>query len=318
MGEHPLGVRATAFGLDLYSESPLSFLGGSMARPTGRTLEISVLAGDAAKLDWPEPAELVCDERQPDGSVNFQIEAHPEAGYLISGPGYGAYNLSANGSRLTCTPGDLPSAAWQRLLIAQVLPFAALLQGLEVFHASAIVHHGEAVAFLGSSHMGKTSLALELCRRGASFLADDVIALESVGDRLLAHAGTPVAGLDHAEAERLQEIECFPSEPIVAVNDRERLVQIAGALKPVPLRALFFLERRANGPELPHFEPTADAQLLLTATFNFVLATPERLRGLLDVCALAARLRVERITVGPATDASALGAAVKQRLRSAT
>jgi hypothetical protein len=314
--EQPSGVRATAFGLDLYSETPLSFLEGSVASPTGRTLEISVLAGDAAKLDWPRDAELVCDERQPDGSVNFRIEAHPQAGYLTSGPEYGAYLLSVDGSRVTCAPEGHPEGVWQRLLIAQVLPFAALLHGLEVFHSSAIVHRGEALAFVGPSHAGKTSLALELCRRGASFLADDVLALEIAGGRLLAHAGTPVAGLDHAEAERLQEIERFPQEQIVAVNDRERLVQIAGAPEPAPLSALFFLERRADGPEQPCFESTADTQLLLSATFNFVLATPERLRGLLDVCALAARLRVDRIIVGPATDASELGAAVEQRLSS--
>lgn len=309
-------MKATAFGLDVDYEVPLAFLEGSVASHTGRTLEISVLAGDAAKLDWPRDAELVCDERQPDGSVNFRIEAHPESGYLISGPEYGAHLLSADGSRVTCAPEGHPEGAWQRLLIAQVLPFAALLHGLEVFHSSAIVHRGEAVAFLGSSHTGKTSLALELCRRGASFLADDVLALESAGDRLLAHAGTPVAGLDHAEAERLEEIERFPRERIVAVNDRELLVQIAGAPEPAPLRALFFLERRADGPEQPRFEPTTDTQLLLTATFNFVLATPERLRGLLDVCALAARLQVERIIVGPTTDASELGAAVERRLSS--
>ena len=89
-----------------------------------------------------------------------------------------------------------------------------------------------------------------------------------------------------------------------------------GVADPVPLAALFFLDRRADGPEHPRFEPTADAPLLLAATFNFVLATPERLRRLLDVCALAAKLRVERIVVGPSTDASELSATVEQRLNS--
>jgi len=311
-------MNATVFGLDVDCAIPLAFLEKSAAKPTGRALSISVLADDTAKLDWPQDAKLVCNEHQPDGSVIFQIEADSEAGYLISGPEHGAHLLSPDGSRLTCAPEGRPDGAWQRLLVAQVLPFAALLQGLEVFHSSAVVHRGEAVAFLGPSQAGKTSLALELCRRGASFLADDVLALESAGDRLLAHPGTPVAGLDHAEAERLREVERFPQEKIVAVNARERLVQIASAPEPAPLSALFFLERRADGPEQPRFELTADTQLLLTATFNFVLATPARLRGLLDVCALAARLRVERIVVGSATDACELGAAIEQRLSSAT
>jgi len=316
--EQPSGVRATAFGLDLYSEIPLSFLEGSVASPTGRMLKISVLAGDAAKLAWPQSAELVCDERQPDGSVNFQIEAHPEAGYLTFGPEYGTYVLSADGSRVACAPEGHPEGAWQRLLIAQVLPFAALLHGLEVFHSSAVVHRGEAVAFLGPSRAGKTSLALELCRRGSSFLADDVLALEPRAGELLAHPGTPVAGVAHAEAESARETEGRSRKEIVAVNARERLVRVPGAADPAPLAALFFLEHRADGPKRPRFEPAADAQMLLTATFNFVLTTPQRLRGLLEVSALAARLRVERILIGPATDASELGAAVEQQLSSAT
>jgi hypothetical protein len=314
MEQTTTGVEATAFGLDVQSEIPLSCLEGSSARPSGRVLSISVQAGDAAKLDWPESAELVCDERRPDGSEIFRIEAHPEAGYLISGPEYGAHLLSADGRRLQCAPGGRREGAWQRLLIAQALPFAALLQGLEVFHASAIVHRGEAIAFLGPSRAGKTSLALELCRRGAGFLADDVLALESSAEGLLAHPGTPVAGVDHAEAERMRKLDGYSQKKIVMVNAREQLVQMSGVAEPMPLATLFFLDRRADGPEHPRFEPTADAQLLLTATFNFVLATPERLRGLLDACALAARLRVERIVSGPATDASELGAAVEQRL----
>ena len=321
MEQTTTGIAATAFGLDVRCEIPLAFLAGSAAIPSGRVLSssgralsISMQTGDDANgLDWPESAELVCDERRPDGSVIFQIEAHPEAGYLISGPEYGAHLLSADGRRLRCAPGGRREGAWQRLLIAQALPFAALLQGLEVFHASAIVHRGEAVAFLGPSRAGKTSLALELCRRGAGFLADDVLALEPCTEGLVAHPGTPVAGVDRAEAERMRELD-GRARGEITVNARERLVRMSGAAESVPLATLFFLDRRVDGPERPRFEPAADAQLLLGATFNFVLATPERLRGLLEACALAARLRVERIVSGPATDARELGAAVARRL----
>ncbi len=86
------------------------------------------------------------------------------------------------------------------------------------------------------------------------------------------------------------------------------------AAEPAPLAAMFFLDRRPDGPTEPCFEPIADAQMLLGATFNFVLATPERLRGLLDVCALAAQRRVERILIGPSVDAAQLGVAVTRRL----
>lgn len=322
-------IRSTAFGLDVESELPLSLLAGSTARPTGRALGVSVRGADAAKPRWPETAKLICDERQPDGTPIYQIQAHSEAGYLMSGPAYGAHRLSADGRLLCCDPEGLRDADWQRLLIAQVLPFAAVLRGLEVFHASAVVWSSRAIAFLGGSGAGKTTLALELCRRGAGFLADDVLALERREERLVAHPGTPVAGVARTGAQSARENDVQgaggahdtagpPGEDVLAVNARERLVRVHGAPEPVALAALFFLDRTAHGPESPRFEPAADAQMLLSATFNLVLATPERLRGLLEVCALAARLRVERIACGRATSVSELGAAVERRLSAPT
>jgi len=314
---HPTqSASTTVFGLDVRSIVPLGLLARSSGISTGRALELSIHES-ASELDWPASAELICDEHQSNGDSIYRVEAHPESGYFISGPEYGDFLLSADGRKLRCAPEGRPEGAWQRLLIAQALPFAALLQGLEVFHASAVVvPNKSAVAFLGPSRAGKTSVALELCRRGASFLTDDVLALECVEDKLLGHPGTPVAGLDHAEARRLAQTGERLDEKTIAVNDRERLVPMHGATEPAPLAGLFFLDRRTNGPARPRFEPVADAQMLLAATFNFVLATPERLRGLLEVCALAARLRVERIVSDPGTSVGELVAAVEQRLDS--
>jgi hypothetical protein len=311
-------MRATAFGLDIESRIPLSLLAGGSVGPSGRSLALSVCDDAGLRGDWPAGAELVCDERQPDGTVIFQIHSDPRAGFLISGPRFGAFRLSGDGRELRCAPDGAAEHVWQRLLIAQVLPFAALLQGLEVFHASAVVWGSEAVAFLGRSGAGKTSLALELCERGACFLADDVLALERAGERLLAHPGTPVAGVARAHAE--DPLEAPAPAPgggqLVAVNERERLVRVGGAVEPALLSTLLFLERREDGPESPSFVPAADAQQLFGATFNFVLSTSERLRGLLEVCALAARLRVERIVCGPGAGVAELGAAVERRLGS--
>jgi len=316
------GARTTVFGLDVYSDVRLPFLVDARARPTDRTLDVRIMdAAQAATVDLPASGELICDQREPDGSVGYRIETDPEAGYLISGPAYGKHVLSANGRHLICAPeGSIDAAdGWQRLLIAQVLPFAALLNGLEVFHASAVILDGRAIAFLGASRAGKTSVAFELCRRsGAGFLADDVLAVERVDDQLFGHPGTPVAGLDRVETGQLADCESSSQQETVAVSDHERLVRMPGAGAPAPLGALFFLDRRSDGPRRPRFESAADAQLLLSATFNFVLATPRRLHDLLDVCALAARHPVERIVIGPSTDAAEVSAAVTRRLNSLT
>jgi hypothetical protein len=306
-------VRATAFGLDVECETPILLLSGATADATGRALEVSLAGSEALEPGWPDSAALICDERTPDGTSIFQVEFDPDAGYLISGPDYGTHRLSAGATQLRCNPVGTADAAWQRLLISQVLPLASLLRGLEVFHASAVVSGGQAIAFLGGSGAGKTSMALELCRRGASFLADDVLALELHDGRLLAHPGTPVAGVAHPQAGVL-ETTGPAAYNTVAVNARERLVRVAGAREPAELAALFFLERRSNGPASPRFEPAVDAQMLLGATFNLLVTTPERLRGLLEVCTIAARLRVEQIVCSTATSVEELGAAVELQL----
>ncbi|HLL91444.1 MAG TPA: hypothetical protein VK252_00785 [Solirubrobacteraceae bacterium] len=300
----------TVFGLDVRADPPLSLLRGARAQATGRELDVEVdnltVAGERDGFD------MVCEQIEPNGKLSFRIEAHPQAGYLLWGPRYGAHLLSRDGRTLRCATADADKHAWQRLLVAQVLPFAAVLHGLEVFHASAVVVDRRAVAFVGPSRSGKTSVALELCRRGASFLADDVLALERDNWGLVGHPGSPLAGLDHAEAQRAHA--GLAQSRIAGVNERELLVRMAPTLGPAPLGALFLLDRRADGPSRPCFEPAADARALLGATFNFVLADRRRLSGLLDVCALVAQRKVQRILMGPSVNATQVGAAVLARL----
>jgi hypothetical protein len=303
----------TVFGLDVRSGRPLSFLDGATAAPTGRGLELSLLETPKA-VCWPATAELISDQRQPDGAVNFQIEADAEVGFRIGGPEYGVSVLSGDGEILRGAVGRGGEDAWQRLLIAQVLPFAAVLQGLEVLHASAVATARGAVALSGHSGSGKTSLALELCRRGADFLADDVLALERLDGELVGHPGAPVAGIDRAEAERLSTVESSGGPQVLAVDSREQVARVAASASPTPLRTLFFLDRRPDGPARPRFEAAADAQALLSSTFNLVLTGPRRLERLLDACAFIAACRVERIACGPAVGVAELGDAVEARI----
>jgi hypothetical protein len=121
-----MAITTTAFGLDVESELPLALLEGSVAQPTERSLAVSLRRG--VRSTWPQAAQLLCDDRQPDGSLIYEVQSYPEIGYLIAGPSYGTHLLSADGRLLLCDPEGLPDADWQRLLIAQVLPFAAVLQ----------------------------------------------------------------------------------------------------------------------------------------------------------------------------------------------
>jgi hypothetical protein len=308
-------ARTTAFGLDLCGNRPLAFLEDAGVAPTGRALVLDVVEDDPKALGWPATAELISDQRQADGEVVFQIEAAREGGFRIWGPRYGASVIAADGSSLRGTPGADGINAWQRLLVAQGLPFAAVLRGLDVLHASGVTLKAGAVAFVGPSGSGKTSLATALWRRGCGFLADDVLAVERQGEELLCHPGAPIAAVDRPEAERLAAAGRLAGLELES-NERERVVRMPLNTDPAPLRALFLLDRRSEGPLAPRFEPLGGAQVLLSSTFNLVLASPRRLERLLDVCALAARQRVERIVVGTEVGAETLAAAVEARVES--
>jgi hypothetical protein len=303
-------TRATAFGVDVWSDAPLAFLAGARAQATGRTLELDCRAGGVRSLGWPSEAELISEQREPDGAINFRIESHPDRGYLISGPRYGAQLVFPDGRRLVSVEGKDGWQASQRLLIAQGLPFAAVLHDLEVFHASAVVIDGHAVALAGPSRAGKTSVAVELCRAGASFLADDVLVLERHRGELLAHPGSPVAGI----ADPAEDVASEGVARVLATDSRERIVQMLTSVRPAPLTSIFFIDRRADGPARAEFAQLDAAGTLLAATFNFVLSTPKRLTSLLDVCALAARQRVELVRVGPGVSVRDLADAVAGRV----
>jgi hypothetical protein len=294
--------RSTVFGLDVCSQQPIPYLQRSHASPTRRVLD--VLFDPCEVTDWPPDARLIGGQRTPDGKLAVRIEAHPRVGFQLSGPRYGRHVLSGDGRRLCCMPERAASEDWQRFFVAQVLPFAAAVNGLELLHASAVAFGGRSLALVGRSGAGKTSLALALARLGATLLADDVVALERAADGVLAHPGSPVAGVALAEARRLGAR--LDDSGVLAVDERERVIPVPLARTPVPLRAVLFLERSLDGPGEPCFGCLDGAGPLLGATFNFVLDDPRRLVRLLDVCALAARGTVARVGFGPAVDADLL------------
>jgi hypothetical protein len=302
--------RCTAFGLDVWPDSELPFLGGGTL-PTGRRLELRRLPGPEGLPALPG-AIPISDEREPGGGRLFRIE-EGATGYRIDGPRYGETFLAADGSSVLGCPGAGGLAAWQRLLIAQVLPFAAVLRGLEVLHAGAVAIEDGAVVLLGTSGAGKTSLAAALERRGATFLCDDVLAVESREGRLVGHPGAPVAGIARAELERLRRDGGLGGRAILAEDEREAMVRAVPHPRPAEVRASFLLDRRPDGPERPRFEPLRSPQLLLASTFNLVLLGAMRLQGLLDVCALLAG-SAEHVVFGPATGPAELAAAIEARL----
>ncbi len=292
---------AALFGLAVTASEPIAALRGPA---TGRapSLQVEVARDRCAAEVWPSDADVICDERSPDGRSEITVRHHPDHGFMIAGNDYGSHLLVDGATRLVCFPEGVPEARWQRMLIAQALPFAAVLHGHEALHAGAVVHGGRALGLVGPSGSGKTSLAVELCGRGAEFLADDVLVLERQATSLVAHAGPAAANV-------------IPTGPEQPPDNEKRSVRMPVGPPSAELAALFLLDRSPEGPCLPAIASAADARSLLSCTFNLILAGAERLERLLDVCAYAATsMPVERVSFGPDTNVEALADTIEERM----
>jgi hypothetical protein len=309
-------VRQSAgFGLNLELGFPVDGLEGG---DTGATRAASVGRVDDEELDrqWGrEGAETVGELRDEDGTLQFGISRRPGVGFLLEARRLGRILVEQDGRRVVCAPAPTEEWIWQRFLIGHALPFAALLQGLEVFHASAVVLAGRAVAFAAVSGSGKSSIALNLVAEGAGFLSDDVLAVEAGTEALLVHAGAGAANVRADAAEELAGRGALGE--VIGHDAQSARVRVERLGHPVPLGSLYFLERTAAGEVEIETAAPVDPRLLLGSTFNLAVQTPERLAAQLDVCGrIADSAEIFHLRIPPGIKAPEVARAVQGHLRS--
>ena len=106
---------------------------------------------------------------------------------------------------------EMGPSALRLYILGAGLNIALFQRGLWVFHASVVCIEGNAVAFLGHPHAGKTTMAATLHRRGHTLLSDDVLAIRMTEDGPLALPGFPRFKLWPDSAEALGvEAETLP------------------------------------------------------------------------------------------------------------
>jgi hypothetical protein len=294
--------RVRAFGLALDAPCPLIGAGEDTTARPRRRVRLSLVEPEVLRRSWrPTAPRRLSTRRRPTGRVAFSVDEDPQAGHLLRCEPFGSFLIHAGAASIACAPRPRTLWRWQRFLTGQVLPFAALLRGLEVLHASAVAVSGAAHAFIGASQAGKTTLAAHLVSHGARLVTDDVLALEAADGAVMAHPGVGLMNLRHDTVATLppERLERLGTE----VGRDRNAVRIAMARQegPVPLRRVYLLDRRDDGAAL-QIEPLArvDPFLLLSATFNFVVDSPQRLRNHLEVCARIAQcVAVYRLGIPP-------------------
>lgn len=272
--------QLSAFGLSV--EAPWQLPGATQAD--------SQLSADErpVRLTWVPPerldetawegAECVFQPAFTDGQSHFTVR-RGEWGYWLSFDDFGRYAVSLDGRDVACEADAVAVGRSERFLFAQVLPLAAVLQGLDVVHASAVAWDGGVVAFVGPSGAGKTTLATRLVAREAALITDDALALEMRDDGIVAHPGPPFVAIAAGDAALAGGTLAWMG-PQQGASDKPHFVAPVRE-RALPLTAIYYLEPRA-GFALTAASSEVVPRLLAHASAPYVL-TPDRLLEHLDV-----------------------------------
>jgi hypothetical protein len=257
---------------------------------------------------WPrdEPTR-----RGPVGpsASRIRVEYDEAIGYRLHAPELGVAVISDDGSVIWFAAEGAPWHA-HRFLLGRVIPFTAVLSGIEVFHASAVGLGRCAIAFLGPSAGGKSSIAVNLALRGCSFVSDDVLALEPCDGGVRAYPGAGVASIRHGDYERIGRADRGRLGRVLDRRDRA-YVSVEREERSLPLTALYYLARGGTKIAVRRISPP-DPRLLLASTFVFEVRTAERMARQLDVCArLASSASTFEVRIPSSTPAADAAAAIR-------
>ncbi len=131
-------------------------------------------AGDVAITLGPAPA--------PEGKAGARFAVGAGGEIYQSYPEAGSFLLRA-GREIVIDPADGVSGDVLRLyLLGPVLALALHQRGWLMLHASAVAIGEQAVAFLGGSGWGKSTMAGALRQRGHALVADDFVAVPAASE----------------------------------------------------------------------------------------------------------------------------------------
>jgi hypothetical protein len=218
-------------GLVVASDVPLN----QGAPCFGAPVDLTVTYGPARQIG-PDPAEgeLLGRHERPEGGL-FSSVTRTTDGVLLRCHGvcdlvmdHGATSLVVHvDPRAAC---GLESVVLGGMGLATVL----MLRGHLLLHASAVSVGGEALAVVGRSGMGKSTVATLLCGSGALMVSDDVLRVDLDEGRALVRRGSTEARL------RASARSTAPASASLRVTPDERsAVSLPGVdVDELPLRAV--------------------------------------------------------------------------------
>ena len=214
--------------------------------------------------------------------------AKTAAGFVLRFPALADFLLSPDAKNIQCYPtGNTPLETIKHLLLDQVLPLVLNHHGKLVLHAGAVVLSEGAVAFLGASGFGKSTLTVSFSQQGFPLLTDDCVLLEEKDGQILVIPSYPGLRLWPENAAALLADEVALSD-VAHYSSKKRLGWDTGHLNftndSVPLRRLYVLanpEEQTDSSEIQitALSPHAAYMEIFKHTFHLDITDFQRLAG---------------------------------------
>jgi len=284
--------RYRAYGLDIESERPLPL----RSAPSGTKPDLIVVDAGRAPAERPSGPDRRTLEATEDGwTLRYD---NREGGWM-------AFDYSAAERRLIVS-GSLEWEAFEGPLSGVVCGVLLRLGGATLLHGAGLGFDGRAVAILGASGHGKSTLAGALIACGAVLMTEDLLRLSPGADGFLAEPGAPTL---HLLADSYLHLAAqLPGGAARPAGDGKVRLLLDGDSAQVRLAALYVLEppgksgktslERLSGPSAvgalaEHLygsrwiRPAGDEDLAFCARLArevpvFALSRPWALEGLLD------------------------------------
>lgn len=256
-----MGQSFPAFGLSIEARFALPI--ASAATDSGFpqvVLEIESPAHLEAR--WSGSASPKAWQGMLGDGQDFAIEWGRGGDLLFRYGSRACFHLDAGRARLGCAPSDPAGVAWRRVLLTRVLPNVGIAHGYEALHAGAVSTDRGVVAIAAPSGTGKSTLVLELIRRGWPLFADDTVVLGRRGD---AHPAVPFINLPAAGGD----VRWLGTD--LGLIDGERWVAVADSADAAAQVAAIVLLERGQGKRLGA-EPISSSPLALAP---FMLGLPD-------------------------------------------
>lgn len=180
-------------------------------------------------------------------------------------------------------------------LVGMVMGILLYQRGRVVLHASAVEVEGSAVAFMGNSGQGKSSLAAALQSHGHRLCNDDVTPVNLDGDLAIAYPGFPQIKLTCESAATLG----YNPESLFELNSLEEKrgyrVKETFTQTPIPLRCVYVLEQGDDMQVTGPLNPSEALMELIHQTWPTRLGEPGGARHFLQCCELVKRVPFYRL-----------------------